>query len=350
MSARGYAQAAAACGYEVMTLDAFADADAYSIAKQAIRLKFTEDGLDFAEFKHLFSMLDFSNCAGFLYGSLFDNAPDLLAWVADCMPLIGNAPAVMRAAKQFDFFALLDDLSIQHPEVSRTKPLGLIKQLGGTGGTHIQTCLSDKLRHTQYFQQKITGTPVSLLFVADGKSAQTVGFNLQLLAPTEKTPYRYGGAVSQYPLPHSTQQAFTSAAQKLTQTLGLRGCNSLDAVFDGEDLWVLELNPRLSASFHLYPNLMPAHLQGCAGSLPPLPTSNHAVAHRVLYAEKEMVIPTDFAWPVEVMDIPNTVAGESGVKIAQNMPICTIGAEAETAETAYTFAINQADKLRQQFT
>ena len=350
MSARGYAQAAVACGYEVITLDAFADADTCSVAKQAFKLNFSENGLDFTEFKHLFSMLDFSNCVGFLYGSLFDNAPDLLAWVADCMPLIGNTPAVMHAAKQFDFFALLDELAIKHPEVSRTKQLVLIKQLGGCGGTHIQTCLaslSSNVQQTQYYQQKIEGTPVSLLFVADGKSAQTVGFNLQLLAPTAKMPYRYGGAVSQFPLPHSARQVFESAAQKLTQALGLRGCNSLDAVFDGQDLWVLELNPRLSASFHLYTNLMPAHLQGCMGSLPRLPTSNHAVAHCVLYAEKEMVISADFAWPAEAMDIPSMVLGEGSVKIAQNMPICTICSEAKTAEIAHTIALNQANKLWQ---
>ena len=353
LSARGYAQAAVACGYDVITLDAFADSDTCSVAKQAFKLKFREDSLDITEFKHLFSTLDFSNCAGFLYGSLFDDLPDLLAWVADCMPIIGNAPAVMRMAKQYDFFALLDDLAIKHPEVSRKKQLGLIKQLGGTGGTHIQTCLADsaglsnKLEHTQYYQQKIEGIPVSLLFVADGKSAQTVGFNLQLLAPTAKIPYRYGGAVSQYPLPHSTRQVFESAAQKLTKSLSLRGCNSLDAVFDGQDLWVLELNPRLSASFHLYPNMMAAHLQGCAGSASRLPIYNHAVAHYVLYAEKEMVISADFAWPVDAMDIPSTIAGQSNVKIAQDMPICSICAEAETVEAALKFALQRANELRQ---
>lgn len=353
MSARGYAQAAVACGYEVITLDAFADADTCSVAKQVFKLKFNEDSLDLTEFKHLFSMLDFSNCAGFLYGSLFDNTPDVLAWVADSMPLIGNPPEIMHVTKQFEFFALLDDLHIKHPEVSRTKQLGLIKQLGGTGGTHIQFCLnnssglSSKLQHGHYYQQKIEGVPVSLLFVADGKSAQTVGFNLQLLAPTATMPYRYGGAVSQYPLPNSTRQVFESAAQKLTQSLSLHGCNSLDAIFDGQNLWVLELNPRLSASFHLYSNLMVAHLQGCVGNFPKLPIYNSAIAHSVLYAEKEIVISADFAWPVDAMDIPSAIAGQSNVKIAQDMPVCTISAEAETAESAHIFALKQANKLRQ---
>jgi len=353
MSARGYAQAAVACGYEVITLDAFADADTCSVAKHAFKLKFNEEGLDLTEFKHIFSMLDFSNCAGFLYGSLFDNAPDVLAWVADCMPLIGNAPAIMHVTKQFEFFVLLDDLHIKHPEVSRTKQLGLMKQLGGTGGTHIQICLDNssslpsQLQHRHYYQQKIEGVPVSLLFVADGKSAQTVGFNQQLLAPTASMPYRYGGAVSQYLLPHASRQLFESAAQKLTQSLSLRGCNSLDAIFDGQDLWVLELNPRLSASFLLYPNLMTAHLQACAGSLPKLPIYNSAMAHSVLYAENEMVISADFVWPVDAMDIPSAIAGQCNVKIAQDMPVCTISAEAETAESAHIFALEQANKLRQ---
>lgn len=350
MSARGYAQAAVNCGYEVITLDAFADADTCRIAKQAVKLKVIENGLDVTEFKHLFSMLEFSNCAGFLYGGLFDNAPDLLAWVADCIPLTGNQPEVMKTSKRFEFFTMLDDLQIKHPEVSLTKQLELVKQLGGTGGTHIQCASNSQLKQSQYFQHKVEGIPVSLLFVADGAVAKTVGVNLQLLAPTPELPYRYGGVVSQYPLPHHAQQELELAAQKLTQALGLRGCNSLDAIFDGQHLWVLELNPRLSASFDLYPNLMPAHLQSCAGNLPTLPSSKHAVAHCVLYAEREICIPADFIWPTETMDIPLVTMGKSSVRIAQDMPICTVSVEAGTAEDARRLALNQSKKLWQRLT
>lgn len=346
LSARGYAQAAVAFGYEVITLDSFADADTCAIAKQAIKLKFTEDVVDFTEFKHIFSMLDFSQCAGFLYGSLFDNAPELLAWVAESVSIIGNAPEVMRLAKSFEFFALLDDFGIPHPEVSLIRPLALVKQLGGAGGTHVQHNLNGNLQANQYFQQKIEGIPVSLLFIADGKTAQTVGFNLQFLSPTTTSPYRYAGAVSHCVLPERTQQTLEKAAHLLTKQLALRGCNSLDAIFDGEQIWVLELNPRLSASFHCYPNLMQAHIQACTGHLVALPKQTEALAHLVLYADTAIEVPADFIWPHGTMDIPNVNIGVSSVKIAQDAPICTICAVADTAERAHQNVIEIADNLK----
>lgn len=347
LSARGYAQAAVACGYDVITLDAFADADTSEITKQAFKLKFTEDGVDFTEFKHIFSMLDFSHCAGFLYGSLFDNAPELLAWVAKSVPILGNAPEVMRLAKSFDFFALLDNLGIGHPEVSLTKSLGLVKQLGGTGGTHIQCNLNGKQQPNQYFQQKIEGIPVSLLFIADGNTTQTVGFNLQLLSPTTSSPYRFAGAVSQFALPVAIQEVFEKTAHLLTKHLALRGCNSLDAIFDGEQVWVLELNPRLSASFNCYPNLMQAHLQACKGHLLKLTKQTEAVAQLILYTDRDIEVPANFTWPLGTMDIPSIEVGVSSVKIELDSPVCTLCATADTAERAHQNVLENSRQLKE---
>ena len=92
-----------------------------------------------------------------------------------------------------------------------------------------------------------------MLFIANGEIAQGLGFNRQLLAPSDRWPYRYGGAVSAYDLPHAAKFSFEVAAQELTQQLGLRGVNSLDAILSIDKLWILELNPRLSATFSLYP-------------------------------------------------------------------------------------------------
>ena len=69
-SARGYAQAAVACGYEVITLDAFMDEETRAIAKQAFRLKIDDFALDAVHFKQVFSSINLAEVEGFLYGSL----------------------------------------------------------------------------------------------------------------------------------------------------------------------------------------------------------------------------------------------------------------------------------------
>lgn len=358
-SARGYAQAVVSSGYEVVTLDAFSDADTQRIAGQAFKLKMSGQNVDADDFKRVFiniaAQINFDDVDGFLYGSLFDAEPELLTWVAARVPLTGNTPEVMKAAKAYHFFKLLDDLQIRHPEVCLEFPSDLsnwlTKKLGGTGGTHIkpanQSEVGDYFQKT-YYQKKMAGKPVSMLFVADGKTAQLIGFNRQFVAPTADMTYRFAGAVGGIDLPAQAQQQFCHAAQQLTAALGLRGINSLDAILDGETLWILELNPRLSATFHLYPNLFTAHMQGCAGDLTGFSLQQApAKAQLILYADEAVEIPFSFAWPDWAADIPSAAESASSVKIAQNDPICTVLAEAENADSAYTSVLQKAQKLRE---
>lgn len=353
-SARGYAKAAVACGYEVITLDAFADADTRQVATQTFKLKVGEHGIDENDFKHVFlqtiEQINIDDINGFLYGGLFDATPDLLDWIAARVSLIGNTSEVMRNAKDFAFFKLLDTLKIAHPEVRLESPKDtsswLSKKLGASGGAHIKP--ANQANYGDYFQRKLTGTPISMLFVADGKSARTIGINQQFVAPMDNIPYRFAGGVSSVTLPYNILVDFEQAAQHLTTTLNLRGINSLDAILDGETLWILELNPRLSATFHLYENLFSLHMQGCAGSVAAfLPLCKSSRAQFILYADDAIEVLSDFVWPDWVTDIPVVASKASSVKITQNEPVCTVFAEAETAEAAHALVLKRAQKLRE---
>lgn len=346
ISARGYAKAAHALGYQVITLDAFADADTRRVAKQCLQVRVTDDGVDEADFKHKFEQINIEDGCQFIYGSLFDTKPALLAWVAERIKVVGNLPQTLQCSRSFDFFALLDGLAIKHPEAQLNAPddaqAWLVKQLNGTGGTHVKP--AELGFEGDYFQRKVDGKPVSLLFLADGKTVKSVGFNQQLLGPTANMPYRFAGAVSGAILPIGLQREFVDAAQRLTSALGLRGLNSLDAVLEGDCLWILELNPRLSATFQLYPNLLQAHMQACAGEFVDLIEYKTAKAEFVLYADEKLNISADFVWPDWVADIPFTEV--SSVAIDEEEPICTVLAEGENAAAAYELVRERAKKLK----
>jgi predicted ATP-grasp superfamily ATP-dependent carboligase len=343
VSATGYAQAAVDGGFDVVTFDLFADADTCKIAKLAFKLNLKEDGIDLDDFKRQFSMLKLEDYAGFLYGGLFDHAPDLLAWIAERVLVIGNTSQILRRVKGFEFFALLSALNIQYPAVKWLKndtdllieqpEKWLVKQLGGTGGLHVKPAIG-KGNTGDYLQKKIEGVPISLLFIADGQNAQTIGVNQQFVSGTQALPYRFAGAVSQMVIAEEFKDYLECAAKQLTHSLGLRGCNSLDAIFDGERVWILELNPRLSATFCLYPNLMYAHMQGCNGHLVELPAPASALAQLVIYADKGIKIPVDFIWPSDVMHVPNVEGSVGYLSIAQGEPICTVLATSTTARVA----------------
>ena len=352
-SARGYAQAAVACGYQVIVLDAFIDNKTSKLCKQTFKLKFDDFVLDELHFKQVFSRIDLAEIEGFLYGSLFDNCSYLLAWVAERVPVLGNPAQILSQAKDFSFFGLLDALNIAHPKVQVSLPSQhvnwLSKQIGGCGGMHIQPAFAAKPGY--YFQKIITGTPTSMLFVADGNAAKVIGFNQQLMAPSKNLPYRFAGAISNIALQPSIHEVFEHAAQKLTSVLYLRGICSLDAIIESENVWILELNPRLSATFHLYENLLPLHLQACTGQPCLINVPNISIkksisnAQLILYTNAALDISKNFSWPSWVTDIPALDTGVSSVRISQHMPICSVQASAESAQLAHTLVLQRAQKL-----
>jgi uncharacterized protein len=348
-SARAYAQAAVSCGDEVIALDAFADADLKKMASEVYQVKMLDFKLDVDDFKRKFEEINLESIAGFCYGSIFDAAPALLDWVATQLPIIGNKAEILKRAKAFGFFEMLADLHIPHPKVSRDLPeiadYWLSKAVGGSGGTHVKPAIQHV--YGDYFQEEIIGDPVSMLFLANGKEIQLIGFNRQLISPTPTLPYRYAGAIGGVKLQDSVEQAFCNAAKLLTKELGLLGINSLDAVLCGETLSVLELNPRLSASFELYPKMWDAHIKACYGELIACPRINTARAKKTIFADTNIEIAENFAWPDWVADVPTMDLLGNKIEIESGSPICTLLAEADTAELAHIKLVERAKQLRE---
>ena len=354
ISARGYAEAAyefankQECTFNIVTLDAFADVDTRKFATQSLVVKLGESGVDEDDFKQKFQQIKIDENCDFIYGSLFDSTPALLAWLSERVNVLGNSAKTMQICRSLGFFELLEDLNIAYPEIQFDAPEQaldwLTKDFFCTGGTHVKSAAS--LNAGDYFQRKVDGVPVSLLFVADGLSVKVIGYNQQWLAPTADMPYRFAGAVGGLCFAQHVQLQFVEAAQKLTASLGLVGVNSLDAILDGDNLWILELNPRLSATFHLYPNLLQAHLRACAGELIDLPVVSTSKAQLILYADKTLDVSADFIWPDCVADMPYAENGI--VRIAENEPICTVFAEAQNAIEAQRLVLYKTKILKRE--
>lgn len=348
-----------AAGYRVLALDAFADADTQAIAAETLRIGYGDGGFDAADLERALQGLDTDNVVGMVYGSGFETAPELLEVASRYLPVIGNTPRVVRNLKRaLQFFTLLDVLQIPHPQISHRPPeksVGwLSKRNGGSGGTHIRKVLplpQVTQKRGEYYQREMQGTPVSLLFVADGQQARAIGYNLQWTSASSAMPYRYGGAVSHAVLPEAAKRQLLQAAQRLTSAVGLRGINSIDAIMDGERIWLLEINPRLSATFDLYQvlpgqmSLFELHLAASSGSLPEMPLlSPRAKAHHIVYALDAVQLPETIEWPAWVADLPLP-----GVMIAADAPICSILAEGETAEAAQCCLLERANELQTLF-
>lgn len=335
---------AKAAGYDVLALDIFADTDTVNLTRQALRLPYLDGGFEAVAFETALSAIaDQHEVQGLVYGSGFERNPQLLGIASRYLPVLGNSAEVVAQTKAVpDFFQLLVSLDIPHPPSVIDMPASaagwLRKRIGGSGGMHIcRLQAGDTHQFGDYYQEELAGTPVSLLFVADGKHAQMIGYNQQEVSAWSNLPFRYGGLVTHADLPEGCKQVLQAAAQKLTAALQLRGLNSVDALLTSEgQAFVLELNPRLTASAGLYQphaNLMRMHLDGCRGVLSQLEIEQQAVAQIVVYAENDFIVPPDWLWPEWVTDRP-----EAGCSIVAGCPVCTVWAQAGNADVARELA------------
>ncbi len=352
LSGRALAQAAQRADADVIVADLFGDADTRSIAPWDRLPGTLEDGIDGAALLGWTSGLS-EPIDGIVYGAGFEVNPDLLRTLARFASLIGNSPEVVAAIKDpLGFAELLRRLDLPHPEVAALPRPGtqwLRKRRGGSGGTHIEAAAgrSAPAGDAYYFQAMATGTPLSALFVANGRASRVIGLSAQWTAPTAARPYRYGGCAGPVHLAPRLAAEIESACGAITAATGLVGLNSLDMLVAGDAFTILEINPRPGATLDLFddprgPSLWDLHVSATRGELPvqALGDTSGARAAMVVYADQARYVPAAVTWESGIADIP---LPES--RISAGMPVCTVIATGPDAAAARGLAERRAAVL-----
>jgi predicted ATP-grasp superfamily ATP-dependent carboligase len=350
LSGRALAAAAARAGERAIVLDLFADRDTARHADACLAMPRGPHG--FARDALLAAVARLAGeVRGLVYGAGFEHDPALLGEIAALVPLLGNSPETVAAAKEpLAFAALLGRLGLPHPLTTRTAPADggwLRKMIGGSGGRHVAHAASGEARAGTYFQRRVAGRPVSAAFLADGRSAHVLGFSEQWIAGDAASPFRYGGCAGPLPLPPPLGTAIAAACHAIAAALGLVGLNSLDLLIDGERFHIIEVNPRPGATLDIFDgyggaSLWALHLDAVAGRLPSIspdaPADARAAA--VIYASQPIVIPAAMTWPAWTAD-----RGTAGTIIDRGEPVCTVRARAATTIAARAQAERRGSRL-----
>ena len=332
-SGRMLAQAAFHANFKPLVIDLFADLDTQEYAEDFIKVPNLSVG-DIALATELFATK--YAVKQVIYGSGFEKYPESLAYVAEHLTVLGNSVDSFVASQDKQrFFAILKQLDIPYPAVCFTKPPltkqgWLIKPLHGQGGVGIKHYSNTEVDEPVYWQKLITGTSHSVLFLANGVNAQIVGFNTQWVDETNNTEcFIFSGVINQADLLVAHQELIAQWLQKLVPIFTLKGLNSLDFIqTQDQQLFVLEINPRPSASMQLYSaDLLQQHINSCHGELDLITPQVHYTAYQIVYAPDDMTIPEHFNWPEACMDLPNY-----GVTCRKGQPICSIIAHHEQAQ------------------
>ncbi|WP_054018090.1 ATP-grasp domain-containing protein, partial [Piscinibacter sakaiensis] len=188
-----------------------------------------------------------------------------------------------------------------------------------------------------YWQQELSGRPMSALALADGRRAHLVALNRLALQPTADRPFLYRGARGPVDAPALAAQA-RAALDALVPAFGLRGLLSLDFIDHGGRAHWLEINPRPSATMQLHDaawpdGLLAAHARACAGRLPssPPPAMSGLQGIDTWYApaagslDARLLAPLPGALRLHDRPAP-------GARLRAGEPVCSIGLRAADDE------------------
>ena len=359
-SGRALAEAARASGYIPLVADFFGDADTRALAGQCavvpgdIRTGFQIDLL----LPALQALTRSREVIGLAYGAGFEDRPELLTILAQHWPLLGNGADVVAWVKDpIRLAALCAKADVPHPRTRREVPMstvGWIRKLhGGSGGGHIAAAYEDPTGNA-YYQRRVSGTPVSLLVLANGESAMILGSSLQWPDAAPGQLFRYGGALRPAGISGALLSQLGVAAGRLVALLGterdglasngLRGLNSFDFLVNADSFTLLEINPRPGATLDIFthPRLMRAHIAAVGGVLPVKPLAfSGSQAAATLYCDRGMNIRSIKSWPKAVKDRPNP---STDLQIGQ--PVCTVVARAAEPQVARRFLDKRIKVIR----
>ncbi len=358
LSSRVYVEAAVRAGYDVIAIDAFVDTDVKTLVIDWFQIDLIENQLDGDQLVAILDKLDLQDFVGFCYGAGFEKKPSVLEHVSERLPILGNMPSTIEQCKSpAMFFATCDQLQIPYPDVADVmpaEPVGwIVKQIGGSGGGHIKPLTDSVITHQAglYYQKKQVGISISCLFIASNLGVDVIGINEQWLDENEMELYRYGGAVSQANVSQKAKSRLIMYVTQLAKNFSLIGINSCDAICDGNDVYVLEINPRLSATMDLYKrvDLMEKHLAArqqtlSASQMNVFHDTQTSQAHQIIYASHPLKLKNDIIWPDWVRDIPS-----AGAYFSVGVPVCTVIGQAETAPLAKALVADRARILKRKF-
>lgn len=364
-SCRGAAFSARRAGFDVVTADLFADEDLRVFA-EAHRVDDYPHGLE--------QWLARVDAQAWIYTGALENHPDLVDRMAGAKPLWGVAGDALRASRDFWELAVsFERAGLCVPE-TRSNPNGLplggewlCKTYRGSSGSGVWALDSpDALQRARdreaLFQRSLAngaGWPGAALFALAGAESVTLGVTRQVVGDPRSGagPFQYAGSIHPPPaISAAVADELLRIRRVLADDLRLRGLVGVDLWVDDQHAWILEINPRYTASVEVleratgYCALLP-HARAWGGgrrapTLCAVPRPAPAVGKLIYFAKQDVHVSDRFStwalaqsrrWP-GLADVP-----APGQFIPAGRPVVTLLAEGAEPEHGPLFARRVAE-------
>ena len=370
-STRAAAWSAIRAGYQPICADLFADLDTRQIA-EIIPVRDYPDSLP--------DDVSRVPADGWFYTGALENRPDLIERMdfatAPYGPLLGTSASALRKIRDPLWLAETQQMTgwpalairpaFEPPPADGT---WMQKPLASAGGRSVSMWDGHcpETVEPRYFQKRCEGQPFSAIFCQTDAGVEFLGLNEPLMDVAQSQapePFSYCGSVTPWHPIDSVEVAelvrqVKSLAEIFAGEAGLRGMFGIDFIFDGTRPWVIEVNPRYTASVETLElsrgqSLVAASLSDARDvafqhvNSRPGPPPSRFVAKQILYARESFTAPdlgifgvVATAWDVPILaDIP-----VPGTQIQATWPICTVLAEGVTREECFRRLADRVDTV-----
>jgi predicted ATP-grasp superfamily ATP-dependent carboligase len=286
-----------------------------------------------------------------MYTGGLENHPEVVTAISQARPLWGNDAEVLRAVRDpFRLSQTLGEAGLRFPQLMpsggsvQTDGSWLVKPRASSGGSGIAVwrgqSLVARFSSGHYFERYVPGQPHAALFFGDGHFAELIGVTRQFVGEPwlHARPFAYCGSIGPVTPSASVLDQLALLGRVLGRSFRLRGLFGVDFVLNEEQVWVVEVNPRYTASVEVlemglgqaFLSLVSRHLGGMQ-----IPDSHTAaklaskyVAKVVYFANKDAVFDLD---PAELdsayADIPRI-----GTRLQSGQPVLTRFAVGDSVE------------------
>ena len=351
-SARALASSATRAGFAPLSIDVFGDDDTREMSFASVKLDGgLSEGLTLDKLVCAVEMLiSAHDPVGLIYGAGFEHQPEIIAAIARRTRIFGNRAETLKRAKDPVALARVCEANgVRHPRVTFAPPdepeRWLLKRQGAAGGAHIVVAHeASGVSPDCYYQLRVTGESISVLFLASEKTTEIIGLSMQWTAPTPALRFRYGGAAGPVDIDPAQAEEIARSVAAIASELNLVGLNSADFLISADAVWLIEINPRPGATLDVFESdeapLFAHHITACEGRLTRASPGLPIKAAEIVYAPSDIMAPEGWNWPDWAVD-----RSPAGTCIAAGDPVCTVLASGATVDLARACAGERARKI-----
>jgi predicted ATP-grasp superfamily ATP-dependent carboligase len=362
-STRAAAASAARAGFAVTTIDGYADLDQHPGVRALSMPRDFQRPFTARAAARASRTID---CDAVAYLSSFENYPRAVRALAHGRALWGNSPEVLARVRNPLMVAdAMRNRGFAVPVVrygdaiDPDRPGGwMLKPIRSGGGRRVRPWQGGRVPRDCYLQERIDGVAGSVVFVAAGGEAVTLGVSRQLIgeAAFGADGYRYCGSIldAADPTQSGDGAAVTAHACALARAaaaeFGLIGVNGIDFVVANGVPYPIEINPRWSSSMELVERLLGvsvfgAHAAACEQCALPrfesidVTRGSGSVGKAIVFARNDVIAADTSRWvdDADIRDVPHP-----GEHIRKGDPVCTVLAAAPDTSSCYEALVHRA--------